>query len=409
MLDTRYSILDTRYSILDTRYSILNTQYPASSIQHPVSSIQYPVSSIQYPASRTEVKKMNKPREIILRLVADGKITVEEADELLDAIERGKEDFFTDFLGKEQARRAGQEAAKARAKMYYDVHRPGAEGRARQDPTRARARVSRPRRRGTEFNFPWQETDWQWPWNNPDWQWPWESPDWKWPWDKPDVRGPASTLEVPEEAQLKIRADGGDLSIRSTDGELLRFANPRAANIIGTEDKTIHISSQGHDLGIEVPAKVISMEIALKGGDLKVQDLKSELAANVDSGDMDISRATGNIQASVDGGDIHLADIESREVEARTDNGDIYLNILPAVEEGSIVLSSESGDISLFLPPDSRCQISASAPGGEISHNLPPESVESADEAEKNLSAKLDDGGADIVLSTETGDISIKI
>ena len=335
---------------------------------------------------------MNKPREIILRLVADGKITVEEADELLDAIERGKEDFFTDLFGKEPARRAGQEAARARA----------------------RARVSRPRRRpaserGPQFNFPWQETDWQWPWNNPDWQWPWESPDWKWPWGKPDVRGPASTLEVPDEAQLKIRADGGDLRIRSTDGELLKFANPRAASVIGTEDKTIHISSQGNDLGIEVPAKIVSMEIALRGGDLKVQDLKSELAANVAGGDMDISRATGNIQASIDGGDIHLADIQSGEVEARTDSGDIYLNILPAVEEGSIVLSSESGDISLFLPPDSRCQISASVPGGEISHNLPPESVESADEAEKSLSAKLNDGGADIVLSTETGDISIKM
>jgi hypothetical protein len=360
---------------------------------------------------------MNKPREIILRLVADGKITVEEADELLDAIERGKADFFTDFFDKEQARRAGQEAAKARAKMYYDAHSPGAEGRARQEAARARARtrVSRPRRRSTgergpQFNFPWQETDWQWPWNNPDWQWPWESPDWKWPWDKPDGRGPAPTLEVPEEAQLKIRADGGDLRIRGTDGGLLKFANPRAASLIETEDKVIHISVQGNDLGMEVPAKIVSVEIALRDGNLKVQDLKSELAAYVAGGDMEISRATGNIQASVDGGeDIRLADIEPKEVEARTDSGDIYLNMLSAVEENSIVLSSESGDISLFLPPDSRCQISASAPGGEISHNLPPEWVESVDEAEKNLSAKLNDGGADIVLSTETGDISIKI
>ena len=369
---------------------------------------------------------MNKPREIILRLVADGKITVEEADELLDAIERGKEDFFTDLFGKEQARRSAQKAAKARAKTYYDAHRPGAEGRARQEATRARerARATRPRRRpdherGTGFNFPWQETDWQWPWNNPDWQWPWESPDWKWPWDKPEGPGPKPTLEVPEEAQLKIRVDGGDLRIRGTDGDLLRFANPRAASLIGTEDKVIQISVQGNDFGMEVPAKVVSMEIALRDGNLKVQSLKSELAANVAGGDIDISRATGNIQISVDGGeDIRLADIESREVEARTDSGDIYLNMLlnsgriympPAVEETSVVLSSESGDISLFLPPDSRCQISASAPGGEISHNLPPEWVESTDEAEKNLSAKLNDGGADIVLSTETGDISIKV
>ena len=68
---------------------------------------------------------MNKPREIILRLVADGKITVEEADELLDAIERGKEDFFTDLFGKEPARRAGQEAARARARARVSRPRGG--------------------------------------------------------------------------------------------------------------------------------------------------------------------------------------------------------------------------------------------------------------------------------------------
>lgn len=330
---------------------------------------------------------MNKARETILRLVAEGKISVEEAEELLAAIEGGPSGPFTDFFG--SGKRTGE---RVRA-------RPRRPGKDKQHDYEG----------AFKFNFPWDQPDWQWPWDRSDWQWPWEQSDWQWPWEQPGGTEATSVFEVPEEAQLKIRNSGGDLSVRATDETSLRLTGLRAASAVATEDKVVRISSAGADLAIEVPAKAVSMEIAQNGGDMSVEKLGADLVARVTGGDMSISRATAKIQASVEGGDASLSDIQCTEVEVRTTAGDISLNMLPTVEGGSVSLSADSGDILLVLPPDSQCQISANAPDGDISHTLPPESAEIIDEIDTSLSAKLNGGGADFVLSAKTGDITIKV
>jgi len=330
---------------------------------------------------------MNKARETILRLVAEGKISVEEAEELLEAIEGASGGPFANFFG----------------------------GKRAEAGPRARARARRPEgdrqyehKYDYRFNFPWDQPDWQWPWERHGWQWPWERPDWQWPWERPSDAKSTSMFEVPEEAQLKIRNAGGDLTIRGTDETSLRLSGASAASKVATEDKVVYISSTGTDLAIEVPAKVASMEIAQNGGDMVAQTLNADLVARVAGGDMSISKATGKLQASVEGGDISLADIESTEVGVRTDAGDIFLNMLPAVKEGSISLSSDNGDISLVLPPDSQCEISASAPNGSVSRTLPPESAEIVDETDTYLNVRLNGGGAEIVISAGMGDINIR-
>lgn len=326
---------------------------------------------------------MNKARETVLKLVAEGKISVEEAEELLDAIEGGSGETSDDFFSAKRAK-------------------AGAHARARAEKARRSGRDKRYEYGyDFKFNFPWEQSDWQWPWEQPDWQWPWE---------KPGGTKNASVFEVPEEAQLKIRNDGGDLIIRSTKEESLRITDPRAASKVAVEDKVVHISSTGVALAIEVPAKVVSMEVAQSNGnmDMHVKNLRADLAAKVADGNISISRATGKIQASVEGGEISLVDIRSTEIGVQTDVGDIFLKMLPTVKDGSVSLSTDSGSISLVLPPDSQCQILANTPDGNISHSLSPRLVEISDETDTYLNAKLNGGGADFVLSTKTGDIAIK-
>lgn len=326
---------------------------------------------------------MNKARETILRLVAEGKITVEEADELLNAIEEtsGRPGFFAGKRVNPQAREHGRQPGEHRERGFMEDFK---------------------------FNFPWDQPNWQWPWDRDGWQWPWEHPDWQWPWDRPGVRKPSSVYEVPEEAQLMIRNDGGDLVIQGSDETSLKVTGSSPARNVRTEGKTIYISSAGDDLAIEVPAKTVSMEIAQNGGDLRVDNLKADMTIRVTGGDISVSRANSKIQISVEGGDVHLTDITSTEMEVRTNAGDISMSMLPTVEEGSFSLGVDSGDISLILPPDSRCQISASTLDGEVSHSLPQGSVEIIDEADNYLDAKLRGGGAEFTLATKTGDINIK-
>jgi hypothetical protein len=215
---------------------------------------------------------------------------------------------------------------------------------------------------------------------------------------------------VPEEAQLKIRSNGGDLVIRGTaEPSLIKFIGLHAASKVATEDKVIHISSTGTDLVIEAPDRVVSVEVAQTGGDMTVEKLKADLVARIAGGDMSISGATGKIQASVDSGDASIVDIKSIETDVRTNPGDISLKMLPPVKEGCVSLSTDNGDISLVLPPDSQCQISANSAHGDINHSFPPESAEITDETDTYLNAKLNGGGAEFVLSAKIGDIAIGI
>jgi hypothetical protein len=348
---------------------------------------------------------MNKARQTILRLVSEGKITVEEADELMDAIESSPDkNLIGDFVknkmrsageqAKEQARQAREQARRtwdqARRK-WHEEHR----GTNKGDPF--------------EFNFPWDQPDWQWPWDRQDWQWPWEQSDWQWPWDKPGTGKSASMFEVSEESILNVKNDGGDMVIIGTDDATLKITGQDPNRKVQREGKIINILSAGSDFTIEVPVRVSRIDMMQSGGDLRCENPRSDMAIRIVGGDLSMSGTKGKIQISSEGGDIHLADINSNEIEARANSGDISLNMLPGVEKGSIILNADSGDVSLMLPPGSKCQISANTTNGEINHTLrPADSVEIVEETKTYLNAKLNGGGAEFIVATKTGDINIK-
>jgi hypothetical protein len=361
---------------------------------------------------------MNKPRQTILRLVAEGKITVEEADELLDAVDKGSSGVFGEFfdpkIAGERARAAGDRAraAGARAREAGERARERAARAKREAKERARAAKASAKSKKADWKKEYDYEaafDFNWPWDQPDWQWPWEKPDWQWPWEKAGEDGGKSEFDIPEEAHLRIRNDGGDLVIKGTDeGTMMTITGMSAASKVAADDKEIQVSSAGEDMVIQVPENVASVEIAQTGGDMSITELKVDLVARVTGGDMSVSGAAGKIQAFTEGGDLSLAGISSTEVEARANAGDISLEILKAIEEGSVSLSSDSGDIALKLSPESKCEISANTDNGEIGNSLPPELTEIVDQSDNHLNAKLNGGGAEFVIFTGTGDIAIR-
>ena len=100
---------------------------------------------------------MNKARETILKLLSEGKITIEEAEELLDAISGG------------QARNIGETASEhiRHAKEFLGDRIPH---RRRPDQNLEG--------NSSDFNF-----DFHFPWDDPDWKWPWDQEGWQWPWE----------------------------------------------------------------------------------------------------------------------------------------------------------------------------------------------------------------------------------
>lgn len=83
---------------------------------------------------------MSEERLKILKMLAEGKITPDEAEQLLDALNAGAE-----------------------------------EEKPQEEPKRG------------EWKLPWDEPGWQWPWEKEGWKWPWEGQDL--PWTKEDWKG----------------------------------------------------------------------------------------------------------------------------------------------------------------------------------------------------------------------------
>ena len=325
---------------------------------------------------------MNNGRETILRLLSEGKITIEEAEELLDAISGRK---HTD---------APFELLKPfKHKFDYQYkHKTDNQNQTGQDQG---------------FNF-----DFHFPWDDPDWKWPWEQEGWQWPWDA--HRGSQeepSIFHVEEDSQLIVKCGDGNLSIQQGDDE----ENVRIDSVddethceLSEDRKTVYVSSDDSDLAIQVPHRIVSIQVSIDDGNVKISDLKSDVALKLDDGNASISGVNGKIQASLEDGNIVLNDIVSGEVALNVHDGSISINLNQPVSEGSFNMKAEDGRISLSLSPDSRCQITATAEDGAIRHDFQNLTAEILDEREGYLEAKLNGGGADFNLSVEDGEIVIR-
>lgn len=357
---------------------------------------------------------MSKAREIVLRLLSEGTITVEEAEELLDNINGGVEKPFGDILASRGTEprtgvRAGHERAREKREKAHERH---AEARERHKEAQEKTREARRGRRGGQssgfqFNFPWDQEGWEWPWEQENWQWPWEQDGWLGKQvSEEEEEEPVATVEAPEGAPLNIKVSGGDTVIQGNGQTTsLRLVAPDAPDKITVEDGVINISSEGEDIVLEVPENVASIEIMHSGGDVAIVKVKADLVAKVSGGDMAVSEFAGKLQASMEGGDVVLSGINSTSVEVQIEGGDAVLSMTSPVKEGSIILTGND-DIALVLPSDSQCEISASA-GGDIEHSLPTEALEVIEENDNYLNAKLNGGGTEITLSSSSGDVSI--
>lgn len=327
---------------------------------------------------------MNKGRETILRLLSEGKITIEEAEELLDAVSG-------EHIGRvNEPFSAKIPHSKNRFEQFR--HRPD-----NQNQTDTRQDFN------FDFHFPWDDPNWKWPWDTEGWQWPWES--------QRRSEGEPSTFHVEEGSQLIIKCGDGNISVQQgNDEENVRVnsTGDESHCELSEDNKTVYVSSDDADLAIQVPPRVISMQISIDDGNIKISDLKSDIALKLSDGNASISGVNGKIQASLQDGNIVLNDIVSDEVALKVEDGSIAINLSQPVSEGSFNMKAEDGRISLFLPADSKCQVTATAEDGVIRHDFQHLSAEILDEHDGYLDVKLNGGGANFTISVEDGEIVIK-
>lgn len=335
---------------------------------------------------------MNKARETILKLLSEGKITIEEAEELLDAISV-----------EGQARHVGEVASEhiRHAKDLLGAKIP----RKPETPNWNSGN------KNSDFNF-----DFHFPWDDPDWKWPWDQEGWQWPWEgmfsdsQSQDEQRENVFQVEESSFLIIKSSDGNISIQPADDEetvRVDSTNDETRCELSDDHKTVSVSSDDDNLSIRVPSRIISIQISKDDGNIAIRDITSDIAMKLADGSIAISSVNGKIHIALDDGNIALNDVVSNEIALKMGDGSIALNMTQPVTEGSFNVKLDDGRISLALPSDSKYQITANVEDGTIQHNLQNASVISNDDG-SYLNATLNGGGADFVLSLEDGNIVIR-
>ena len=302
---------------------------------------------------------MDEEKRKILQMLSEGKISAEEAEELLEALEESKKNRI-----------------------------PGV---AKEEPER------------------------RWPWDREGWPFGKKRPKWaliregglftgKVPFQGSTER----TIEVSEGTELQITVGGGDLKIsRSQDPELkLRAALYRCK--IDKDERRVEISAGGADLELEVPPAISALRLTSGGGDISVEGVSLSLKAKVRGGDFRGAQLEGAIEVHATGGDVKLENVDSPALEVASHAGDIDVT-MGTVKDGRLNLRSLGGDVSLKLSPDSAFDVQIETLGGEVHTDLPLEVAEKRKHRLRHrLKGSLGGGGAQISLTSQGGDVSLR-
>jgi DUF4097 and DUF4098 domain-containing protein YvlB len=182
---------------------------------------------------------------------------------------------------------------------------------------------------------------------------------------KMNVTGPYSvdyTVTVPRRFFVKLMTMSGDVAVRST-------------------EETISINNYS--------------------GDIHCKDCSGSVKVNTKSGDVNIECFTGDLKLRTLSGDLTLSDIVSGSVSCNTLSGDIEGTLSP-VAEAEISAKTLSGDIELGIDTNAELAITAESLSGDLSCSLP---VSETEKKNRRFTATLNAATGNLNLSTKSGDI----
>lgn len=228
---------------------------------------------------------------------------------------------------------------------------------------------------------------------------------------------PEQAFDLPEGTVVEVVLTGGHLAVRGIDGEQMRVAvnargGPRGPTIHVDEDgKRAQIAATGRDLTVELPWRAVGLNARVTGGHVSVSDLSADVDLRAVGGNASLQDVTGAVTAHVVGGNVKMQAIQSNEIDAKTTGGRIAVSVHPAhpVTEGRITLKTLSGDVAVTLPSASAFELDASAKTGRIATNLPDAPAPEAHGPTQTLRHTYNGGGAALSVSTRAGYIQITV
>lgn len=257
-----------------------------------------------------------------------------------------------------------------------------------------------------------------------------------------------TTFAVDPGSRLVVNNHSGEIIVRTWDRNEVRarsdhsyrgyFEIHRAGNAvrIGSrqwEDDDVDImltvpASMALDLGgseadvtvegsnAEISVDVSEGDVMIRGGsgrvtvetndgEIRVQDVDGRIKLFTMDGDVTIDRAAGDIEAETTDGAIDLVDIRASSLRATSVDGDIWFDGVLA-REGSYLLQTHDGDITLHIPEDTDARVRMALFDGDFSSDF--ELTFPSWPRGRRMEFTMGGGSAELQIETFDGDIVMR-
>lgn len=144
------------------------------------------------------------------------------------------------------------------------------------------------------------------------------------------------------------------------------------------------------------------VDAAADSGSIEINTIGGDVIARADSGSLRLRAINGRADAKADSGSIHAIGIAGA-VEAGTDSGAIEVEQTAA---GPIRIRSDSGSVTLRLPPNAGYNVNASSDSGRVVSDI--EMTVRGSLSRNHLQGALRGGGNTLTVTTDSGSIHIR-
>jgi len=204
---------------------------------------------------------------------------------------------------------------------------------------------------------------------------------------QPDVSG----LEVDLVVQIK---DASSVDIKTSAGDI---------EVLDT-DGGCRVSNQSGN--IQLHGLKGTMEVTTQNGDLTVDECDSpSLSIENKTGDINISGLKGNLNARSASGDINVRRSSGKTISVESVNGDVNIDIVEPVS-GSVNIRTVNGDATIEVPDGCDCRVSLSTLRGDVTCQV---ALEDEARMEQRITGHLGAGTGTLDVSGVNGDVTLRM
>lgn len=169
-------------------------------------------------------------------------------------------------------------------------------------------------------------------------------------------------------------------------------------------DMSASVKVVAQSAGFEGTGLTGAVEVALASGSSRLTDCSGPFVTlESKSGDMDLKRVKGVVTARSSSGDVHLHECAVRTLNIDVASGCVEVDLIQPVM-GSVSVRAVSGDVSVSVPDGCEALVSLSTLQGDIIKDI---ELEDEQEITGKLTGRLGSGSGQIDLSTVSGDVTL--